>query len=123
MMSDSLGMTLACKLGVGLVTGLLAAGSAVGDDAEGIFEHALNYTVQVRTSVPLAFINDDQGVSSGAGFVVDKKRGWIMTNAHVASYSPRAGGGCIRLGPLCPGGADLGGPIPRPGCHADGPAA
>ena len=25
---------------------------------------------------------------SGAGFLVDKERGWIVTNAHVASYSP-----------------------------------
>ena len=24
---------------------------------------------------------------SGAGFLVDKERGWIVTNAHVASYS------------------------------------
>jgi serine protease Do len=88
MMHDTARTTLARKVGIGLVTGLLAAGPAAADDAEGIFENALNYTVQVRTSVSLAFIDDDQGVGSGAGFVVDKKRGWIMTNAHVASYSP-----------------------------------
>jgi serine protease Do len=67
---------------------LLTAGHAIADDAEGIFERAFDYTVQVRTSVQLGFIEDDQGVATGAGFVVDKARGWIMTNAHVSSYSP-----------------------------------
>jgi serine protease Do len=67
---------------------LLAATPAAADDAEAIFARALNYTVEVRTSVPLGFIEDEQGVSTGAGFVVDKARGWIMTNAHVTSYSP-----------------------------------
>jgi serine protease Do len=66
---------------------LLVTGAAAADDAEGIFEKAVAYTVQVRTSIQLGFIEDDQGVATGAGFVVDKERGWIMTNAHVASYS------------------------------------
>lgn len=71
-----------------LVLGLAWAPPAAADEAERIFEQAFRYTVEVRTSVPVAFIEDDQGVSTGAGFVVDRARGWIMTNAHVASYSP-----------------------------------
>jgi serine protease Do len=88
MMIELLRVRLLASLAAGLVLGLVGAGEASSDDAEGIFERAVAYTVEVRTSVPLAFIEDDQGVSTGAGFVVDKTRGWIMTNAHVASYSP-----------------------------------
>jgi len=55
---------------------------------EDIFKAALNYTVKIRTAVELPFEQDEQGVSIGAGFIVDKDRGWILTNAHVASRSP-----------------------------------
>jgi serine protease Do len=87
-MNERFGRRLLRALAVGLALALASINTATADDAEGIFEQAFAYTVQVRTSVPLAFIQDDQGVSSGAGFVVDKARGWIMTNAHVTSYSP-----------------------------------
>ena len=33
------------------------------------------------------FIEDEIGSYYGAGLVVDAKRGWILTNAHVASHS------------------------------------
>lgn len=88
MMMELLRMRFVARLAAGLVLGLVGAGEAFSDDAEGIFERAIAYTVEVRTSVPLAFIQDEQGVSTGAGFVVDRTRGWVMTNAHVASYSP-----------------------------------
>lgn len=81
-------MTKLRTISTGLAVLLLLAGPAHADNAEGIFEKATAYTVRVRTSVPLAFIEDEQGVFAGAGFVVDLARGWIMTNAHVASYSP-----------------------------------
>jgi len=55
---------------------------------EEIFKAALNYTVKMRTAVELPFEEDEQGVSKGAGFIVDKNRGWILTNAHVVSRSP-----------------------------------
>jgi serine protease Do len=73
---------------IGLALCLLATGAALADDAEAIFAKAFAYTVQVRTSIQLGFVEDEQGVSAGAGFVVDRARGWVMTNAHVASYSP-----------------------------------
>lgn len=56
--------------------------------SEDIFKAALNYTVKIRTAVELPFEGDSQGVSKGAGFIVDKNRGWILTNAHVVSRSP-----------------------------------
>ena len=55
---------------------------------EDVFEDARAYTVKIRTRVELPFIGDRKGTSTGAGFVVDAKRGWILTNAHVASRSP-----------------------------------
>jgi S1-C subfamily serine protease len=57
-------------------------------NAEDVFNDARSYTVQIRVSVPVPFIDDDKGNFKGAGFVVDAGRGWIMTNAHVAGRSP-----------------------------------
>ena len=58
-----------------------------GND-EDVFSKAKQYTVQIRKAVPIPFGNDKKGAGFGAGFVVDKDRGWIMTNAHVVSRSP-----------------------------------
>jgi len=58
------------------------------DTSEGIFKNALNYTVQVRATLPVPFDGDRKGSGLGAGFVVDASRGWIMTNAHVVGRSP-----------------------------------
>jgi len=50
---------------------------------EKIFSEAANFTVKVRSVIKYPWIGDREGVFSGAGFVVDKDRGWIATNAHV----------------------------------------
>jgi S1-C subfamily serine protease len=56
---------------------------------EKIFQDAINYTVKVRTIVEMPFSEDEEaGAYSGTGFVVDVNKGWILTNAHVAGYSP-----------------------------------
>jgi len=55
---------------------------------EEIFQDAIKYTVKVRTSIEMSFIDEEEGVFTGTGFVVDASRGWILTNAHVAGYSP-----------------------------------
>lgn len=52
--------------------------------AENFLDEADTYSVRVRTSIAYAFAEDDAGTSNGAGFVVDKDRGWILTNAHVS---------------------------------------
>jgi S1-C subfamily serine protease len=57
-------------------------------DGEAVFHQAEQYTVRVRPSIKLPFESDEQGTFSGAGFVVDSRRGWILTNAHVAGRSP-----------------------------------
>lgn len=61
--------------------------SSFGSD-EKIFAEATRYTVEILTQVKIPFWDEDAGVFSGAGFLVDKKRGWILTNAHVVSKSP-----------------------------------
>jgi S1-C subfamily serine protease len=71
-----------------LAATLAPAYAAVPEGDEAVFSDAAAWTVIVRTSVEMAFIEDDQGSGLGAGFVVDAKRGWIVTNAHVSSHSP-----------------------------------
>ncbi|MCP2500644.1 MAG: trypsin-like peptidase domain-containing protein [Deltaproteobacteria bacterium] len=61
---------------------------AYADTTEDIFGRAVFYTVQIKAAVPVPFEGEEQGAWSGAGFMVDRERGWIMTNAHVASRSP-----------------------------------
>jgi serine protease Do len=71
-----------------LVLPCLVPVRAYADTTEDIFGRAVFYTVQIRAAVPVPFEGEDQGAWSGAGFLVDRERGWIMTNAHVASRSP-----------------------------------
>jgi serine protease Do len=66
----------------------LFLGSDVKANDEKIFEGANSYTVKIKTQVEIPFNEDEAGVFSGAGFLVDQKRGWIITNAHVVSKSP-----------------------------------
>ncbi len=57
--------------------------------AEEAFRLAAYYTVKIETTVSLPTGPDDEaGVFTGAGFVVDLPRRWIVTNAHVVSRSP-----------------------------------
>jgi S1-C subfamily serine protease len=46
------------------------------------------YTVKVRASVNWPIPPETFGTGQGTGFIVDKERGWIVTNAHVAKRSP-----------------------------------
>jgi S1-C subfamily serine protease len=56
--------------------------------ASTIIEDANKYTVKIRRGIDYPFIGDVKGSASGSGFLIDKARGWILTNAHVASKSP-----------------------------------
>ncbi len=53
-----------------------------------VFKQAMQYTVKIETRVKIPFDGEKKGSSTGAGFLVDKARGWVMTNAHVVSRSP-----------------------------------
>lgn len=55
---------------------------------ESIFSHAEKYTLKLRTDISVPFIDDNKGSFKGTGFLIDRKKGWILTNAHVAGRSP-----------------------------------
>ncbi len=80
-------MKLLSKIILVPIITLLSITSAWSSD-EDYFEKALTYTVEIKSQIKIPFGEDVQGIYSGAGFLVDKERGWIVTNAHVASYSP-----------------------------------
>ena len=75
---------------IGIIVSLLLISviSAHAENDEDVFSKAQHYTVQIRKAVTIPFGSDKKGTAFGAGFVVDTKRGWIMTNAHVVSRSP-----------------------------------
>lgn len=47
-------------------------------------DDASNYAVRIKSTIRYAFAEDSAGTSNGAGFLVDKARGWVLTNAHVS---------------------------------------
>lgn len=49
---------------------------------------AERYTVKIRATVNWPVPPDTFGTARGTGFIIDKARGWILTNAHVARRSP-----------------------------------
>jgi S1-C subfamily serine protease len=61
--------------------------TAAESPGEAAFRSAIGWTAQVRGSVSRPFIEDEQGSWLGAGLVVDSRRGWVLTNAHVAGHS------------------------------------
>ncbi len=63
-------------------------GSAQASAYQKIFEQAGKFTVKIKRTTRHAFAGDRIGTSSGAGFLVDRDRGLIVTNAHVTGRSP-----------------------------------
>ena len=57
-------------------------------EADDVLQAAAGYTVKIKRASGIG-LNQDSGNSAHAtGFLVDKQRGWILTNAHVSSRSP-----------------------------------
>ena len=56
--------------------------------ASAILADAARYTVKILTLNQIGMNQDDGGSSTGTGFLIDRERGWILTNAHVATRSP-----------------------------------
>ena len=72
-----------------LVALLFSLPAGAVDTAEEAYGAAAKFTVKIETTISLPLHpGDEASVSSGAGFIVDADRGWIVTNAHVASRSP-----------------------------------
>ena len=55
---------------------------------EPIFAAARSYTAYVRTRIEMPYIEDEQAAQIGAAFLVDRERGWLLTNGHVTGRSP-----------------------------------
>jgi S1-C subfamily serine protease len=89
----SLRTTRSARLGLlalaAALTGSLATGPARAEPSvEPIFAAARSYTAYVRTRIQLPYIEDEQQAQIGAAFLVDRNRGWLLTNAHVTGHSP-----------------------------------
>ena len=73
------------------VLGLLLSTPLIANPAptpEQILADASRYTVKVQVLTEIGLNQDAGGSASGTGFLIDKKRGWLLTNAHVATRSP-----------------------------------
>ena len=70
----------------------LAAPAAIAQEQErsGAIQAATEATVLIKTHLKHGFLEDDQATGrwEGSGFLINKEKGWILTNAHVAGYGP-----------------------------------
>ena len=64
-----------------------AASAQSPPDLGGMLRDAQKYTVKVRATVNWPFAPEQFGTGQGTGFVIDREKGWILTNAHVAKRS------------------------------------
>jgi serine protease Do len=55
---------------------------------EQVLAEASRYTVKIQVQNEIALNQDQPGSASGTGFLIDRERGWLLTNAHVATRSP-----------------------------------
>ena len=53
-----------------------------------VLTSAMKAVVSIEVCSVLAFDGDDAGTSEGTGFVVDSKRGIILTNRHIVTTGP-----------------------------------
>jgi serine protease Do len=67
---------------------LSTTSSVLAVTPEKIFQQAEHYTVEIKGSIDKPFVWDSRSSYRATGFVVDRKRGWIITNAHVSGRSP-----------------------------------
>jgi S1-C subfamily serine protease len=67
---------------------LASISNVYANELERILDQANKYTVKIYNSTDTPFIEDSYNPSAGSGFLIDKANGIIVTNAHVASYSP-----------------------------------
>ena len=64
--------------------------TAQEQDRSGAIQTATEATVLIKTHLKHGFLEDDQATGrwEGSGFLINKEKGWILTNAHVAGYGP-----------------------------------
>ncbi|MGD8349445.1 MAG: trypsin-like peptidase domain-containing protein [Gammaproteobacteria bacterium] len=71
-----------------LLACLLVPAVAGARSVESVFQEAARYTVKIETSTEHPFLGDRRGTTFGAGFLVDREKGWILTNRHVVAEAP-----------------------------------
>ena len=71
-----------------LLASLLIPAVAGARSVESVFQEAARYTVKIETSTEYPFLGDRRGTTFGAGFLVDREKGWILTNRHVVAEAP-----------------------------------
>jgi len=67
---------------------LLGSLTASADSVESVFQDAARYTVKIETTTLHPFLDDEEGVATGSGFLVNKQKGWVLTNRHVVAEGP-----------------------------------
>ena len=65
-----------------------AQGTTEKASTTAILTAAENFTLRVHSTVKIPYSDDRYGSSTAAAFLVDKKRGILLTNAHVSRRSP-----------------------------------
>ena len=71
-----------------LLPTFLFASSLLANKIEKNLEKANKYTVKIFNSIDIPFIEDYRGSGTGTGILIDKERGYILSNAHVTGRSP-----------------------------------
>ena len=66
----------------------ILASTVLADSLEQNLEKANKYTVKILNSIDIPFIGDYRGSGKGTGILIDKERGYILSNAHVTGRSP-----------------------------------
>lgn len=72
------------KLSVAAFFGIHSSGLLAKD----AIEDSSHFTVIIVAAIEYPFGEEGKGTGRGAGFLVDRHRGWVVTNAHVAGRSP-----------------------------------
>ena len=72
------------KLSIRLLLIFLLVSVSRVSNAESFLTDAEKYAVRVKSSISYPFAEDKAGTFNGAGFLIDKERGWFLTNAHVS---------------------------------------
>lgn len=79
-MKKTFPLAIACLSLLALTQGALA------QKLPPLLKQAESFTLRLDSYVEYGFHDDDVGDSSGTGFLIDKEKGWVLTNAHVSSY-------------------------------------
>jgi serine protease Do len=73
---------------VGLNWAAPPAAAQAEADLGGMLQQAERYTIKLRATVNWPVVPDSFGTGRGTGFIIDRRQGWILTNAHVVRRSP-----------------------------------